>query len=290
MKKISFFKIALILCMFVGVLTSCEKDSSLSGESVLDTTEKPKNELDIWLHDEFTDPYNIAVYYKWEPYKVSYNRYLFPPDPNNVKKVMNVVEKVWIDSYTELTRPDFIFDYSPKEFVLVGGRNMNPDRKTETLGLADQGERVVLFIVDIIDVHNAASVRQFIHTIQHEYVHILNQTKPFNKLAYGAITPNGYDANWANYNDAESLNAGFISPYSRSNVNEDFAEITAAMLVDINAYNARVNGISNEVGKKAIRSKEAIVVEYYKDQWGIDLYELCEITDRNTTQVVNESN
>lgn len=286
MKKVSFLKIALMLSIFVGVLSSCEKDSSLSEDSVLDTSEKPKNALDQRLYDNYTVPYNIAVYYKWEPYKVSYNRYLFPPDPNNVEKVMNVVKKVWIDSYTELTRPDFIYDYSPKEFVLVGGRNMNPDNATETLGLADQGERVVLFIVDLIDVHNVASVRQFIHTIQHEYVHILNQTKPFNKMTYGALTPSGYNANWSNYGEVESLNAGFISSYSRSNVGEDFAEMSATMLVDINAYNAKVDGISNETGKKAIRTKEAMVVEYYKDQWGIDFYELCEITDRNTTEVV----
>ncbi|WHT37786.1 putative zinc-binding metallopeptidase [Myroides sp. mNGS23_01] len=278
----------LAIAVATGTLSSCDKDNSLNKESVLNTDEKEYTTLDLWLRSTFLFPYNISVDYEWNQYKVDNNRYLTPADPVNVQKVMKVVKKVWIDSYTEVTYPEFIKEYTNREFVLVGGVNLNKEG-TQTLGLADQGQRIVLFTVDLIDVTNVNQIRQFVHTIQHEYVHILNQKKIFDKEAYGEITPAGYDSNWQNYNDQSSRNQGFISAYSRSNVDEDFAEVTAAMLVDINAYNTMVNGISNADGKAKIRAKEALVVDYYKNVWDIDFYELCRKADANTIAAAEEA-
>lgn len=283
MKLIKFSKIVAVFLLSGALFSSCEKEDSL-GTSRLDTTETERDELDTWLYDNYVLPYNIDVNYRWNENMFDNSRYLYPPKKENVKKVMQVVKKVWIDSYTEATKdinPKFVRDYAPRQFALAGGNNLNKDG-SNTLGLADQGQRIVLFTVDLIDVHNLNSIRQFIHTIQHEYVHILNQTKRHDKLAYGAITPSGYDSNWTNYDDLESLNDGFITPYSRTNVDEDFAEISAAMLVDIASYNNIVNNISVQSGRDAIRKKEALVVKYYKDQFQIDFYKLCEITDKNT--------
>lgn len=279
--KVKNISIAVMALLFSGfVFTSCEKEDSL-GESRLDTTEKPMNELDSWLHENYVLPYNIAVNYRWNENMVDNSRYMYPANPKNVKKVMEMVKLVWIDSYEEAAYTGFVRELSPKQFALVGGNNLNKDG-SNTLGLADQGQRIVLFTVDLVNVNNINSIRQFVHTIQHEYVHILNQTVRFDKLAYGKITASGYDSNWTNYGDTESLNAGFITPYSRVSADEDFAEVAAAMLVDLEKYNNTVESISNPEGKAALRKKEELVVEYYKNLLKIDFYKLCEIADKNT--------
>lgn len=281
MKKMNILKFSLLSSLVIGGLVSCEKESALDSTSVLETIEGVKSPLDNWLFSTFVTPYNIEVDYKWNQYKVDNNRYLTPASPVNVEKVMKVVKKVWIDSYTEVTYDDFIKTYTNREIMLVGGVNLNKDG-SQTLGLADQGQRITLFTVDLINVNSVPDIRQFIHTVQHEYVHILNQKKIFDKKAYGEITPSGYDANWVNITPSDALNKGFITPYSCSSVDEDFAEIAAAMLVDINAYNTKVNGIANADAKEKIKAKEAQVVEYYKNQWDIDFYQLCAVADRNT--------
>lgn len=281
MKAIKILKLSLAASVLLGMFASCEKESALDSKSVLDTTPKAMSPLDTWLKDTYTTPYNIAVDYKWDQYKVDNNRYLTPPSPSNVQKVMKVVKKVWIDSYTEVTYSEFIKEYTNREIVLVGGVNLNKDG-TVTLGLADQGQRITLFTVDLINVSSVPEIRRFIHTIQHEYVHILNQKKVFDKKEYGEITPGGYDSNWSNISPSQALSKGFITPYSCSNVDEDFAEIAASMLVDINAFNTTVNNITNVTGKASIRAKEALVVDYYKMRWNIDFYELCKVADRNT--------
>lgn len=282
------FKWLFAMSIAAVTLSSCDKDNSLDKESVLNTDEKEYSVLDLWLRSTFLFPYNISVDYQWNQYKVDNNRYLTPADPKNVQKVMKVVKTVWIDSYTEVTYPEFVKEYTNREFVLVGGVNLNKEG-TQTLGLADQGQRVVLFTVDLIDVTQVSQIRQFIHTIQHEYVHILNQKRIFDKEAYGNVTPSGYDSNWSNYNDPASRNDGFISAYSRSNVDEDFAEQASTMLVDINAYNTMVNAIPNATGKAKIREKEALVVDYYKTIWDIDFYDLCARADANTIKAAAEA-
>lgn len=280
MKKINLLKWTVAASMAAITFTACDKDNSLDSDSVIITEEREETALDLWLKETFLEPYNINVDYRWNQYKVDNKRYLTPAKPENVQKVMKVVKKVWIDSYVEVTYPEFIRENTNKEFVLVGGVNLNTDG-TQTLGLADQGQRVVLFTVDLINVSSTSQIRQFIHTVQHEYVHILNQKRVFDKMAYGAISPSGYDSNWSIHTTASSLSEGFISSYARTNVDEDFAEMAAAMLVDIKAYNLTVEALPADA-KNKIRQKESIVVEYYKSEWDIDFYKLCEETDKNT--------
>lgn len=286
MKKYNFVKKLLIVGVVATVFASCQKEDSL-GESRLDTNEEFRTELDQWLFDEFTaeNKFNINVSYKWDPTKADNSRWLYPADPIKVKPAMNVVRKIWIDSYNELGGESFVRNISPKEIHLIGSPNMNKEG-TQTLGLADQGNRIVLFIINSLNITNASQVKNFVHTIQHEYIHILNQKNQYNIEKYAAITRSGYNSNWQNYNDIESREEGFISAYSRSNADEDFAEMAAAMLVDINAYNAIIDNVKSAESKKALKEKEAIIVDYFKRSFKIDFYELCAITDRKTKEVI----
>lgn len=282
-KTIRFIGFCCLTSLFM--LTSCTKEEGL-GESRLDITAPNKTELDKWIDTNFVDTYNMQVFYRWDPYKVDMARYLTPVKVEQVKPSLQVIKTIWLDSYLEMAGDMFVKKTAPRELVLVGSMNMNTTA-TITLGLAEQGVRISLFDLDRLNTKSKSEVEEFIHTIQHEYVHILNQSVPFNEGEYGKITAGSYRADWNNATTAVALSLGFISNYARSNVAEDFAEQASWMLKDIDAYELIVNSAAAKNGKAQIREKEAYVVDYYKNAFGIDFYALCRLTTENTLKAIN---
>ena len=79
-----------------------------------------------------------------------------------------------------------------------------------------------------------------------------------------------------------------MTAYAKSNINEDFAETAATILVSSKAeYAAILAAIVSPVARASIKSKEAIVVKYYKDAFNIDLYKLRDEAEKNTNDVIN---
>lgn len=168
---------------------------------------------------------------------------------------------------------------------MVGGVNLNTTG-TITLGLADAGQRITLFETDNVDKTDRENVKRFIKTIQHEYIHILNQTKPFDEKTLAKITPTGYTSNWYATSTAVANEEGFISDYARSNINEDFAEMAATMLINSKAeYQAILDGIEDEEAVANIKAKEAVVVKYFKDAFNMDFYKLRDEAEKNTNEL-----
>ena len=254
-------------------LIGCIEEDELTLGSNLDTTPPEFTELDTWIKDNFTDPYNIEIIYKWESGLTDQTRYLFPPHVDSVRSLLNVVKKVWIDAYTDVGGVDFVKLIAPRQIVLIGGVNRNPSG-TITLGTAEAGKRITLFNANLVQKTSRTSITRFLETIQHEYTHILNQTKPFD-LTYGEITPTGYTAQWFNENDFDSRMDGYITAYARSNPSEDFAEMVSQMLSrDNGEWNELIDDIGSTQARADIRSKEKIVVDYYEAELGIDFYVL----------------
>lgn len=284
MKIVKTYKAALIAGVLL--LASCAHEDQPT-ESRLDFSVPTKTDLDKWISTSFLDLYNINVYYEWDQNTVDNTRYLFPPKVEKVQPAMEVVKKIWIDSYTTIGGVNFVKKIAPREFVLVGGVNLNTNG-TLTLGLAEGGQRITLFQVDNLNIKSRANVTQFIHTIQHEYVHILNQTKPFDEQAWSKLTPVGYTSTWYTEPIATSRNLGFVTSYARLNIYEDFAETAAAILTSSKAeYDAILASVTDATAKANIKAKEALVVKYYKDAFNIDFYALRDQAQKNTDAVVN---
>ncbi|MHC0441807.1 substrate import-associated zinc metallohydrolase lipoprotein [Flavobacterium sp. 3-210] len=284
MKLLKYNKIA-VLAIVSMTLISCGNDE-MPGESQLDYTQPVKTTLDNWITTNYLNPYNINVQYKWNQNTVDNSRYLFPPTVDKVQPALEIVQTIWLKSYATIGGPDFVKKIAPREIVLVGGVNLN-SVGTRTLGLAEGGQRVTLFETDYIDKSDRANVSEFIHTIQHEYIHILNQNKPFDEKAWKALTPGGYTADWYNYDIPESNELGFITSYARSNINEDFAETASMILIYSKAeYAAFLAGIQSPTALAALKAKEAIVVKYFKEAFNMDFYALRDEAEKNTTAVI----
>lgn len=285
MKIVKKYRIIVILAGVFSIVSCANED--LLGESQLDYTVPAKSTLDVWIEANYLNPFNINTQYKWNQNTVDNNRFLFPPLVDNVQPALEVVKQIWLDSYTTVGGYDFVKKICPREIVLVGGVNSNSNG-TRTLGIADAGQRITLFEVDYLNTKNRANVTEFIHTIQHEYVHILNQNKTFDKQAWQKISPGGYTGTWHLEVLATSRNLGFITNYARNNVTEDFAETASTILTSSKAeYAAILAGITDASGRAKLLQKEALVVKYYKDAFNIDFYALRDAAEINTNNVVN---
>jgi substrate import-associated zinc metallohydrolase lipoprotein len=276
----------IILLLAIVLLGACSGEEALK-ESQLDLSTPQMTDLDRWIETNYVNVYNIAVQYKWNQNVVDNNRFLFPPLQTKVQPALEIVQKIWLESYSTIGGADFVKKIAPREFVLVGGRNLNTTG-TITLGLAEGGQRITLFETDKVDKTNRVIVKRFIQTIQHEYIHILNQYKPFDEDGLSKITPTGYTSNWYATSTAVAREEGFITDYARANINEDFAEMAATMLTNSKVeYEAILNSIVSDDAYYAIKAKEAIVVKYFKDAFNIDFYELRDEAEKNTNTVIN---
>ncbi|PKV50465.1 substrate import-associated zinc metallohydrolase lipoprotein [Aquimarina sp. MAR_2010_214] len=264
---------------------SCDKGDSV-GPTQINTETPQLSELDIWIRNNFTTPYNIEIQYKWNENEVDLNRYLYPPTVDNIKPLLEVVKAIWIEPYTQLGGENFIKNIAPRQFTLAGGFNYNQSA-TITLGFAEAGTKITLFNVDQLDLTDLVLTKRYFKTIQHEYTHILNQTKPFDP-AFGEVNPKNYTAQWFNRSLSVANELGYITPYASSSAIEDYAEMVSVMLTNSKTeFDALVDGITSNEARASIRTKEQFVVKYFTDEFGIDLYELQELVNQKTLDIVN---
>jgi substrate import-associated zinc metallohydrolase lipoprotein len=275
---------AIVAVLMLIMVTACQEDDKLVMPAFPQETAEP-NAIDQWLYTNYTEPFNIAVDYRWKPFEVPVNKDLVPVKEEKVVPVMTVVKEIWIDPYVQLAGSPFMKQYAPKQFVLVGSAQYNNDG-TIVLGEAESGRKVTLYVINNFSKQNVPAVKQMLHTIHHEFAHILHQTKVYPR-EYKQITPSGYTASWYNTDQQSALNLGFITPYARSSADEDLVEMIATMLVEgKDGYDARV-ALASAQGQTLLRKKEAMVVSYFKTAWGIDFYHLQELTEQAVENATN---
>lgn len=253
--------------------------------------------LDAWLYDTITKPYNISVKYKWDQFEFDVTKTLVPPREEIVQPAIRAVKKVWIDNYINLAGETFFKKYCPKFLVLSGSASWN-DNGTITLGTAEGGRKVVMYLLNDFrtkempgySLRDTANVKQIFHVIEHEFGHILHQTIMY-PVEYKKICAGFYTGNWNNITDTAALHAGFITPYAMSNENDDFVEMISIMLIEgkggfdkiVNSVpeGYSVDGVSKASAQAKLRQKEAMVVNYFKSAYDIDFYTLQKNTRKS---------
>lgn len=268
-------------------LGSCNNEEDL-GVSNIKIEQAELKGLDKWIFDNFVEPLNIEVKYTWDDTELDLNKKLVPPLLNKVEPFLSVVKRVWVEPYMDETIvPDvsFLKKLSPKQIILVGSLSYNSNG-TVTLGTAEAGRKIVLYDINEFDKSNKQKVSQMLHTMQHEFAHILHQTNMYSP-DFKKVTPS-YTSTWANYYEFQAREAGFISAYARSAADEDFAEMIATMLTMSKLeFDNIVDNIGTQEGKSAIRKKEAIIVNYYREKYKINFYDLQKRISDDLNAVVN---
>jgi substrate import-associated zinc metallohydrolase lipoprotein len=318
-KFMKYFRIILLFAATLGMF-SCSSDD-LDSTSIFDTTAPARNVFDKWLMTNYVTPYNISFNYKYSD-KESNNTYnLVPADSTKAVALAIMMRHVWIDAYTELMGADFMKQYCPRVMQLIGSPAYNGNSEL-VLGTAEGGLKVTLYNVNVIDRDNpfidatspfvdkkTAIVDLnywFFHTMHHEFCHILTQKKDYSTDFRTVSSANYKSTDWINVVDSVAPESGFVSGYASSEYNEDFADMfsiyvthTAAAWQKIlnkgvvaktdskgNALtDAKGNVIYDTTGRDAIVSKLAIMKDYFKGSWSIDMDKLRDIVLRRSAEV-----
>ncbi|AEV98347.1 hypothetical protein A4D02_22655 [Niastella koreensis] len=280
------FKISMAVITVLTLVSSCRKDENGSLDTPpygLGGDTWGKTNVDKWIYDSLTVPFNIAVKYRWDAWELALDKTLVPPDTAKVIPSLQGLLAVAFTPYIQQTGSrDLLRQYAPKNFVLVGSPQYDYNG-TITLGQAEGGTKITLYLINYFSrlKKDSASFKQMIHTIHHELGHILHQNVMFS-TNYKTIT-GGYTATWFNVSDASARTQGFITAYAMAAPEEDFVEMISSMLVGgpngptgYDNYDKLLSqaGATTSTPYLNIKAKEAIVVDYFAKTWHVDFYDL----------------
>ncbi|MDR6783889.1 substrate import-associated zinc metallohydrolase lipoprotein [Pedobacter africanus] len=274
-------KIFLYLMLLLTVAVSCKKESALNVDitkSNLDTY--TKGTLDKWLEDNFLNPYNMEILYRFDRYQAKIDKEIAPVMEDKVQPLMEGVQQIFIQPYLDVTSKAFLLPVLPKEIALFGSGEYSDDQIT--LGTADAGRQINLYEVNSYDKNDVLSIMgtqerpAAFHTMHHEFAHILHQNVPVPP-EYEAISSNYIGSSWVGSGNsaATAKSLGFITRYARNNKDEDFAEMISTLLVEgQDHFDAYVNTATDATAITKLRKKEQVVVDYFKAAHGIDFRRL----------------
>jgi substrate import-associated zinc metallohydrolase lipoprotein len=262
------------ICCLILVLASCRKKETLDTSSLpaLGGDSWVKGPVDQWIYDSLTKPYNIEVLYRWQPGEVNFTADLVPPKEANVVAAMSAMKQIWIEPYNAETGSDLLIKrLAPKSMILVGSAEYLANG-ARLLGQAEGGNKIAMYVINEFSLDNIGALREMLHTIQHEFAHILHQNVLY-PIDFKSITPQ-YTSSWFNFTDAQGRAQGFASAYAMSGPDDDFVETVSIMLIEGKNRWEEIVTSQNATAQAALRKKESIVVDYYKKTWNIDFYSL----------------
>lgn len=285
MKKIYLF----LFAAFVGLgLVSCSDDDP-DGAEIFPTTGVNRDNFDQWLQKNFTLPYNVEVKYKMEDIYSDMSYDLVPADSANSAKLMKIAKFLWFDAYSEVMGPEFVKENVPRIIHLIGSPAYNVGQGTMVMGTAEGGYIVTLYMVNWLDDDMLSDYSQmneyYFHTMHHEFTHILTQKKSYSEN-YQLITESSYvSGDWYQVSDQEAHQAGYVTPYSMSESNEDFAEMMSTYITDSpQQWQAIIDDAGTE-GAALINQKLAIVRSYMQESWGLDIDKMRDCIQRRGSQL-----
>ncbi|HNP18834.1 MAG TPA: putative zinc-binding metallopeptidase [Fulvivirga sp.] len=263
--------------------TACYQSEDLSVH-VNDSGSAPQTALDIYIQEHFTDRYGMAIRYRFVDRFVKPGERVAPPKLSVVRPMLDFIDEFWIAPFLEVTNGKVFFEnHVPAEIVFLGGLIYNNDG-TVTLGTADAGAQITFTNVNAIDLNDLEWRDQQLHTVYHEFAHIVHQRYKL-PAAFETIAASGYTSagSWFNLTDTQAIERGFVSPYATSSPNEDFAETVAFYLFYTDFFEDFINQESDcqsancenlNAGKALIQKKLSAISEHYKKVTGIDLDDL----------------
>ena len=232
--------------------------------SILEVEEEELSELDQWIMDNFTKPYNIEILYQWVDFESNQDYNLVPPEEDKVRPFLEVIKTVWVDPYLKVAGDDFFATLCPKQVMLIGSAGYNEDG-TYLLGEAAGGNKITMYNLNYDDPKSDNMVLQYVHNFHHEFSHILHQTVEYPE-SFGLVTADVYTSNWATVSSGW-FQSGCISNYAMADADEDFAEMFSYY---VHSTEQQWDSYMLAGGEK-IQEKETLLLNYMQSVWGVDM-------------------
>lgn len=180
MKKIKVF---ILLALALAAVSCSEED--LDSKSIFDTSSPERNAFETWILNNYTEPYNIDLKYRFEDIESDMKYNVTPAAYDKSVALAKLVKYLWIEAYEELVGQEFVATYCPKVLHFVGSPEYEKSGGSMVLGTAEGGLKITLFNVNGLNPENPDAEilnEWYFKTMHHEFAHILHQTK---KLFYG---------------------------------------------------------------------------------------------------------
>jgi substrate import-associated zinc metallohydrolase lipoprotein len=277
-------KFYLIVGIFL-IMSGCYQEGELN-VPVYEGPNAIRNELDQYINENFVHDFGIAIRYRYVDRYVSPTQRVTPPRLEVVLPMLGFIEDYWVAPFLAVNNGETFFrKHVPAEIILLGGLIYNEDG-TVILGTADAGAKITFTDVNSLDLDNKDWVLQQLHTVYHEFAHIVHQRYKLPN-AFETISPQGYTGPgaWYTLTDEEALQRGFVSPYATSSPNEDFAETVAYFLFDENFYENFIYPEENcntpdcekrNEGRVLIAQKLNSILAHYEKVTGVKLEDVRE--------------
>ncbi|UCJ08137.1 carboxypeptidase-like regulatory domain-containing protein [Chitinophaga pendula] len=113
--------------------------------------------------------------------------------------------------------------------------------------------------------------------VSREFGNILYQPAKY-PAGFKHISFSLYCSSCEDVSDATAQNSGFVNAFAMRDPEQDFMQTMEIMLIDGRAGIERIlddiSGVERDAAKERLRRKEAMVVQYFRDVWGMDFYQL----------------
>ncbi len=312
MKKKILYLLPVVMMAFG--LASCSSDP-IESESVISVTTHEPNQFDLWLEENFRNPYNIDFKYRYEEIESDLNYYTVPATYEESVKMAHLVKYLCVETYNEVAGIEFTRSQFPKMFFLIGEWEYR-NNGSFILGTAEGGRKILLSGMSYLNPILAGLTEYngfrfdfgtniaenlnhyYIKTIHHEFTHILNQTQDY-PTAFRMVTPNSYvsDSQFSEPYSSAYLKRGFISAYAQTNTGEDFAEMMSEYVTHTPEWwEAQMKAAETmwaddpnqtQTGRVLIEQKLDITRDYMRNTWNIDLDELRDCILRRQVDITS---
>lgn len=302
------------LFVFSLVASSCQEKDPIKSESVIPSIERElanRTELDTYIEEHFTKPYNVDLIYRYVDREVSREWTFVPISYDKSVEFATLIQHLYYEPFSKVTSQQFLREYTPKMVLLLGSYGYNSDGTT-TLGLASNGVKVAFMGLNALDTKPLASTDEatrqktleflnenYLRTLYHEGAHTFHQKiaypQEYTKLSIKDYQYGRQFYYWKDIYEAEKKNkttyqsktpsflyAGFITPYASTNPDEDFAELFSYCIMyseaDWEQVYKNADGKNNETdaltGKEILIKKREIIKKYVRATFGVDVEDL----------------
>ncbi len=304
------------------LLASCYKEKDLMDESVVDKNAVIQNstELDSWIYDNFTQPYNIEIKYRWDKNALEPGSFTYPPKQEKIQEVLEAVKFILFETYTlpNIGKKDFMKGKSPVRIYMYGGQNLDYNGVELISKPNSSAVEMNIYNVNDFDAKDETKVFILARSIHTQFAKRLMELFPYDRDKFMNISKKRYLSSTAGIEMLDltqkklfeisgyANKRGFFTQHSRISPEDDFAEIISITLTNpqtkINealnnaktpydaAGDQEVQQIYNEEAKQAykeITEKKDMVYDYFEKEIGINIKRMQIISVQRIKAFVN---
>ncbi|WP_018029179.1 putative zinc-binding metallopeptidase [Porphyromonas somerae] len=295
-----------LLLPLMMIIAGCQ-NAKLSDTSVLAPAAETTNEseLDQWITQSITQPYQIEVLYRWDE-KELLGTYVYPPQEEKVKSVLETVKYLFLESFELPAIGDlhYLKGKLPIRIKMYGGSNLDPNGVELLYNPLGTPVEMCIYNVNSFDPSDPEKVFLLMRSVFHQFAKRMLELYPYDRDKFYRISGHRYLSSTEpiaiplsyqqSYKERFGLDTyagrrGCYTMYALLSPEDDMAEMISATLLstpqeieylfeetsipdgDPNPEVAERYAREAALAHNELLEKQAFLSQYIKVHWGLDL-------------------